>query len=373
MFKIKKYRKESTDPAQLVDSVEQAARQAKENMRWLVTGVAGVVLVGATVGGVLWMRQQEDRAAADLFYEATQHASEPSRTGAPPAPRRPEDLQKAIETFRKILTDFPNSSVAPQAAYLFGNALSERKDWDGAIKAYQDFLARYGANRLLVPLVYQRMAYAQLAQGKLDAAEKTYTAIVQMPSAPNTDHALYELGTINELLNRPEGALADRAVGGLVAERDHPPMVALSIRMGVGLACLSLVTFLSALGGVLWLAGLGALPAIAYGFVCAIRAGVQVRPLRASGAAGVGGCLLGGVWLVAWLWATIPPTFYDELVYHLVIPQRVLATGELLTLPWVVFTLMPHASDLLLAWGLVLGGDLGARAIQFALWVMWHQ
>ena len=166
------------------------------------------------------------------------------------------------------------------------------------------------------------------------------------------------------------GSLLDRAAGGLVAERDHPPMVALSIRMGVGLACLSLVTFLSALGGVLWLAGLGALPAIAYGFVCAIRAGVQVRPLRWSGAAGVGGCLLGGAWLVAWLWATIPPTFYDELVYHLVIPQRALATGGLLTVPWVHYTLMPHASDLLLAWGMVLGNDLGARAIQFALWVM---
>jgi len=166
------------------------------------------------------------------------------------------------------------------------------------------------------------------------------------------------------------GALVDRAVGGLVAGGDHPPMVVLSARMGVGLACLSLVTFLSALSRVLWLAGLGALPAIAYGSVCAIRAGFQFRPLRGSAAAGVGGCLLGGAWLVAWLWATIPPTFYDELVYHLVIPQRVLATGELLTLPWVVFTLMPHASDLLLAWGLVLGGDLGARAIQFALWVM---
>src|SRR3989454_5859019 len=147
------------------------------------------------------------------------------------------------------------------------------------------------------------------------------------------------------------GVLVDRAVDGLVAGGDHPPMVVLSARMGVGLACLSLVTFLSALSGVLGLAGLGMLPAIAYGFVCAIRAGVQVRPLRASGAAGVGGCLLGGAWLVAWLWATIPPTFYDELVYHLIIPQRVLATGELLTLPWVVFTLMPHASDLLLEIG----------------------
>jgi hypothetical protein len=166
------------------------------------------------------------------------------------------------------------------------------------------------------------------------------------------------------------GALVDRAAGGLVAERDHPPMVVLSARMGVGLACLSLVTFLSALGGVLWLAGLGVLPAIAYGSVCAIRGGFPFRPFQWSGAAGVGGCLLGGAWLVAWLWATIPPTFYDDLVYHLVIPQRVLATGELLTLPWVFFTLMPHASDLLLAWGLVLGGDLGARAIQFALWCL---
>jgi len=195
MFKIKKYRKEATDPAQLVDSVEQAARQAKENLAWLIAGVVVAVLAGATVGGVLWMRQQNDRAAADLLYEGTQQAFEPSQTGAPPAPRRSEDLQKAIETFRKILTDFPNSSVAPQAAYLLG-------------KAYQDFLARYGANRLLVPLVYQRMAHAQLAQGKLDEAEKTLTAIVQMANAPNKDHALYELGRIDELLNRPEGALA---------------------------------------------------------------------------------------------------------------------------------------------------------------------
>src|SRR2546422_10654354 len=157
MFKIKKYRKESTDPAQLVDSVEQAARQAKENLAWLIAGVVVAVLAGAAVGGFLWMRQQDDRAAADLFYEATQQVSEPSQTGAPPAPRRSEDLQKAIETFRKILTDFPNSSVAPQAAYLLGNALSERKDWDGAIKAYQDFLARYGANRLFVQLALRQL------------------------------------------------------------------------------------------------------------------------------------------------------------------------------------------------------------------------
>src|SRR2546430_3467692 len=70
MFKIKKYRKESTDPAQLVDSVEQAARQAKENLAWLIAGVVVAVLAGAAGGGVLWVRPQGDRAAGGPFYES---------------------------------------------------------------------------------------------------------------------------------------------------------------------------------------------------------------------------------------------------------------------------------------------------------------
>src|SRR5206468_9674640 len=102
MFKVKNSRKESTDPAQLVDSVEQAAREAKENMRWLVAGVAVAVLAGAAVGGFLWMRQQEDSAAAELFYEATRHASEPSLTGGPPPMRRTAEVQKAITTYRQF-------------------------------------------------------------------------------------------------------------------------------------------------------------------------------------------------------------------------------------------------------------------------------
>ena len=209
MFKIKKNRKETTaDPAHLVDSVGQATRQARENMRWLLAGVAVAVIAGAAVGGFLWMRQQEERAAADLLHEATRSASERSLLGGPPLARSAEESQKAVATFRKILTDFPRSPVAPQAAYLLGNTLSDLKDWDGAVRAYGDFLARHGTHRSLVPLVYQRMAYAQLAQGKIEEAEKTFAAVVQIGGAPNRDQALFELGKIDELLRRPEGALA---------------------------------------------------------------------------------------------------------------------------------------------------------------------
>jgi tetratricopeptide (TPR) repeat protein len=219
MFKIRKNRKEGlADPAHLVDSVEQAARQARENLQWLIAGVVVAVFTGVAVGGFFWVRYQDDYTAVELLREATQAVSDRSNPGGPPPVRQPQDLQKATLIFQKILADFPHSSVAPQAAYLLGNVLSERQDWEGAVKAYQGFLARYGNQRALVPLVYQRMAYAQLAQGKTEEAEKTLTALVQMNDAPNRDQALFELGKINETLNRPEGALAQYQQ----IVKDHP-------------------------------------------------------------------------------------------------------------------------------------------------------
>jgi hypothetical protein len=165
------------------------------------------------------------------------------------------------------------------------------------------------------------------------------------------------------------GTLVDRAVGGLPTGSDPPAMFQLAVHIGVGLACLSLLAVFSALAGVLWVAGIAALPLAGFGLWQVIRQSVRLRPSRPHLVPALGGLAMGAAWLVAWLWATIPPTFFDELAYHLVIPQRALATGELQVMPWVYFTLMPHASDLLLAWGMAFGGDLGARATLFALWV----
>jgi hypothetical protein len=166
------------------------------------------------------------------------------------------------------------------------------------------------------------------------------------------------------------GALVDRACGGLFGEAEHSHVIGLAVRVGVGLACLSLLAVSSAMCGVFWVSGVAALPLLVYGLLLALRAVFRFRPSCGILQETVGGLMMGGALLVAWLWATIPPTFFDELEYHLVIPQRVLVTGGLRAEPWVVFTLMPHASDLLLAWGMALGGDLGARATAFAVWVM---
>jgi hypothetical protein len=134
------------------------------------------------------------------------------------------------------------------------------------------------------------------------------------------------------------GTLVEGAFGRVLPRPDRFPALDLAIRVIVGIACLSLAAVSSALLGVLWMAGIIALPVLVFGVFLLTRAGLSARlgerPLLALPA----GLALGGIWLVAWLWATIPPTFSDELAYHLVIPQRALATGELLTAPWVFMT-----------------------------------
>ena len=166
------------------------------------------------------------------------------------------------------------------------------------------------------------------------------------------------------------GVLANRVSGGPSHEGDFSTTPCLAIHLGVGLAGLAVLAVWSALCGVFRVAGIVALALCAYGLFLVIRAVVRFRPSGGILPAAAGGLVMGMTLLVAWLWATIPPTFFDELEYHLVIPQRALATGELQAAPWVFFTLMPHASDLLLAWGMAIGGALGARATVFAVWAV---
>ena len=163
------------------------------------------------------------------------------------------------------------------------------------------------------------------------------------------------------------GTLLHRLAAGSPA-MEQATLSHITIRIGAGIAILSLCATWSALAGALRIAGALTLFFVAAGLVLAARSVRLDRPAHPL-LPTASGTILGIVWLIAWLWATIPSTFYDELAYHLTIPERAVATGSLQAYPWMFFTLMPHASDLLLAWGLAVGGDLGARAMHWSLWV----
>ena len=147
------------------------------------------------------------------------------------------------------------------------------------------------------------------------------------------------------------------------------PMLALVVRLAIGMSSLGSMTTVLALLGVYRFSAVPIIVGLAWGIMHLIRSYGGITHLKPTISSIVSGIVVGSVWAIAWLWATIPPTFYDELVYHLPIPQIALRTGHLPAFPWLLFNFMPHVSDLLLGWGLAFSGEIGARAMHFAFWI----
>jgi len=166
------------------------------------------------------------------------------------------------------------------------------------------------------------------------------------------------------------GALSERILRSWAMDIPADSSILLLItRLSVGVSFLGFATVVLGLLEIYQLAGILVVLGILWSVVNGLRAYRQrcwIRPTSASIASGV---VMGIVWSIVWLWTTIPPTFYDELAYHLPIAQYALRTGALPAFPWSFFTYMPHLSDLFLGWGLALGGEIGARAMHLAFWI----
>lgn len=147
------------------------------------------------------------------------------------------------------------------------------------------------------------------------------------------------------------------------------PLLHLATGLATGTAILALIAAIAALCGIYPVAGLvTGLLAI----WTLIDCGRNVRMSRLTPIRGMdwlNGLVVGAVWLLVILWATIPPAFYDALAYHLPIPQYALSAGTSPTFPWSYFFFMPHASDLLLGWGMAFAGAIGAQAMHVTAWL----
>jgi tetratricopeptide (TPR) repeat protein len=193
------------DEAHLLTGVERLLVWLEQNRRGVLAGALAAVLAIAAVGGALWYEARQDEAAAVIDRQASQLLRD--RPADDPTKAK-EHLKQAIALYRRLVEEYPRSPSAQLGLFQLGNALMEINDVKGAIEAYSKYVATYGTNKMMLGLVYQRLAYAHLLNGDREAAAKAFLNIVGLPGTLNKDHALFELGKLEESLGRPEGALA---------------------------------------------------------------------------------------------------------------------------------------------------------------------
>lgn len=193
------------DEAHLLSGMERLLFRLEQNRRSVLIGALVAVLAMAAVGGALWYDAQQETAAANVYRKATQLVFD--RPTDNPA-KAEDDLKQAIGLYRRLVEQYPRSQSAQIGLFQLGNALVQFNDVKGGIEAYSKYVATYGTNKMMLGLVYQRLAYAHLLNGDREAAIKAFLNVVTLPGTLNKDHVLFELGKLEESASRPEGALA---------------------------------------------------------------------------------------------------------------------------------------------------------------------
>ncbi|HWA81786.1 MAG TPA: glycosyltransferase family 39 protein [Fimbriimonadaceae bacterium] len=154
----------------------------------------------------------------------------------------------------------------------------------------------------------------------------------------------------------------------LISDLDPALAVGLSGLAGLG-ALGTLTLFVGLIPGGLSVAGAGFI-----GLVCAVSAGLALRGAKRPEILipkGPGLLLLLGiaVALIFALVSVLAPADtieWDSLAYHLAVPKIWLAAGQIQPISFIHHSNFPFAVDNLYIWGLVWGGESGARAFTLA-------
>ncbi|MBQ27637.1 MAG: hypothetical protein CMH81_05800 [Nitrospiraceae bacterium] len=205
-FKIKTIRTINVpDERHVMESMARMRRDMGVYAKGLWVFIGSVIVVAAVAGGIYFMNVQAAQTAQDQLQQATQlYMNRPlSDTDAALS-----HVRQAVELFRSVVEDYPETSSAPPAMHLLANALAVLGDHEGAIVTYQRFLEKYPSQGPLNALVRQRLAYAHLEQGDFQSAERVFETILTIDKAPNKDLALLELGSLGEQQNQSEAAMA---------------------------------------------------------------------------------------------------------------------------------------------------------------------
>lgn len=193
------------DEAQLLSGMERCFFLIQEHRRKVLAGSLALLAAFVAVLAMVWYDQRQADQALELHHRAmTLYVDRPSDQAA----KADENLKQAIVLYRQVVEQYPRAPSAQMSLYHLGNALMQANDLGGAIEAYKKYAATYGANKVMLGMVYQRLAYACLLNGDREQAVKAFSAVLEVPGALNKDQALFELGKFEETQSRPEGALA---------------------------------------------------------------------------------------------------------------------------------------------------------------------
>jgi tetratricopeptide (TPR) repeat protein len=192
------------DQELVLSRMDQVWLYVEQHRREVLIGALLACLAAALVVGVVWYDRHRAEALMELDRQATKFYLDRPADHA----KADENLKQAIALFKQATEQYADAPGAPLLLFKYGNALVQANDLKGAAEAYQRFITKFGSNKVLLGMVYQRLGYVHLLNRDSEQAIKAFSSLLDVPGALNKDQGMFELGKIEEARSRPEGALA---------------------------------------------------------------------------------------------------------------------------------------------------------------------
>jgi len=163
VIKKKPVKKKPIEQTEVKSAALQALEKIRERQRHLIIGVSVIAAVVVLLLATSFYSTSQykkahalEREATNLYYGENINAAVSEK----------ERLDKALELFISS-TDV---KLTPTNLFYLGNTYFKLKDYENAIHAYNRFIKKFGSEKAILPLVYQKLASAYFKTGKNDEA-----------------------------------------------------------------------------------------------------------------------------------------------------------------------------------------------------------
>jgi tetratricopeptide (TPR) repeat protein len=198
--------RKETKHDKFVDEMETAYEVARKNVRWILAGMVGiVVLIGVIVGVSLWLSSQEKKAQlrlAEAIEILDTPLGQPSSAGTYQTEQ--EKLDRAEPILREVADKYSGRDAADIAGLYLAGLEAGRGEVEPAIEKLRQFVASHPGHILAqsarISLYDLRLAAGESQQVIADLEKEISGTGSPLP----TDISLAILARAHEAANQPE-------------------------------------------------------------------------------------------------------------------------------------------------------------------------
>jgi tetratricopeptide (TPR) repeat protein len=183
VIKKKSVKKKFVQEEEVKSAALQALDTIKERQKQVIIVVAAVVALFIVIAVISLLSVSKYKEANRLEREATSYYYGEKEGESLSGDER---LKKALELFGKSVT----AKVTPSALYYLGNSYYSLGEYENAIKEYERFISKFSNEKILLPLVYQKLALSFFKTDKNKEALDTLDRLARVEGGIFKDTAL---------------------------------------------------------------------------------------------------------------------------------------------------------------------------------------